>query len=302
MPVSPGGAAPVTSVFGRTGAVALQSSDVTTALNYTPVNPADATFTAPVLLANGTAASPALSWAAETNMGFYRATGNSVGLAIGGSPGYRLDTSGLHIGNSWALYFSSGNPFSVGADTILKRGGTNILQTDDQFKVAHLGSASLDDNRYGVLVNPAAAILANYRPYGYKRQSDGAVRYYVDQDGFALFGNAEVGPWPNGASSFAMFRNAALTNADDYALMSATDGATYINARSAYSIHLRIANTTAAQVSAGIFRQSVSNSAPADGNLWAGSMAAWVDQTAHKLMFRVKYSDGSLKTGEVALV
>ena len=75
MPVSPGGAAPVTSVFGRTGAVALQSSDVTTALNYTPVNPADATFTAPVLLANGTAASPALSWAAETNMGFYGPSG-----------------------------------------------------------------------------------------------------------------------------------------------------------------------------------------------------------------------------------
>jgi hypothetical protein len=39
------GSAPVTSVFGRTGAIVLQSSDITTALTYTPVNPASAALT-----------------------------------------------------------------------------------------------------------------------------------------------------------------------------------------------------------------------------------------------------------------
>lgn len=43
------------------------------------------------------------------------------------------------------------------------------------------------------------------------------------------------------------------------------------------------------------------NSAPTDGDIDNGMITAYLDQSANKLKWRVKYSDGTLKTGEVAL-
>jgi hypothetical protein len=45
----------------------------------------------------------------------------------------------------------------------------------------------------------------------------------------------------------------------------------------------------------------VENGAYGDDYLGNGEANVYVDETNHKLMFRVKYSDGTLKTGEVAL-
>ena len=45
----------------------------------------------------------------------------------------------------------------------------------------------------------------------------------------------------------------------------------------------------------------VPNSAPTDADLQVSEATAYLDQTANSLLFRVKYSDGTLKTGTVAL-
>ena len=46
---------------------------------------------------------------------------------------------------------------------------------------------------------------------------------------------------------------------------------------------------------------SAPNSAPTDSDLKNGQVSFWLDETSNDLVFRVKYSDGTLKTGRVAL-
>lgn len=47
----------------------------------------------------------------------------------------------------------------------------------------------------------------------------------------------------------------------------------------------------------------LATSAPADGDLNAGEGGIWVDETAHTINFKVKYSDGTtIKNGSVALI
>jgi hypothetical protein len=45
----------------------------------------------------------------------------------------------------------------------------------------------------------------------------------------------------------------------------------------------------------------VLNAAPTDTDIGNGQCVIWVDQTGNTLTFRVRYSDGTLKTGTVAL-
>lgn len=49
--------------------------------------------------------------------------------------------------------------------------------------------------------------------------------------------------------------------------------------------------------------QTVAKVAPTDANLAPGQIVFWVDESANKLMVRVKYSNGTtLKSGTVTLV
>ena len=44
-----------------------------------------------------------------------------------------------------------------------------------------------------------------------------------------------------------------------------------------------------------------SNAAPTDGNIPNRGIVIWIDQVNHLLKFRVRYSDGTLKSGQISL-
>ena len=60
-------------------------------------------------------------------------------------------------------------------------------------------------------------------------------------------------------------------------------------------------NSVADNVFKGRIFQSVPDSAPTDGTLFAGGVSLYLDEAANKLHFRVRKSDTVLKTGEIAL-
>lgn len=65
------------------------------------------------------------------------------------------------------------------------------------------------------------------------------------------------------------------------------------------SMYQNIADAINPQSQAAVLR--VETAAYGDDFMGKGEINAWVDESGHKLMFRVKYSDGTLKSGEVAL-
>jgi len=80
-----------------------------------------------------------------------------------------------------------------------------------------------------------------------------------------------------------------------------------------YGIYIH-ANTTIGTTNYALYSDSVADnvlkgrlfvstpdSAPTDATLFSNSVSAYLDEAANKLHFRAKYSDNSLKTGEVAL-
>lgn len=381
MPVSPGGAAPVTSVFGRTGAVTLQTSDVTPVLagatvpgamtltGEARVNAAPAATTQRGLVNlgagpfDGTAGSFAGS-SSGTHLAINAASGfvgNLIDLQVGGPNSGRkfvVTSAGaievLGTNNSWLLrswdngyqgsgttqiigvgdesrhivlhglfgihlktstntyaaninqgasifQFTSAMKLSWGAgnaaagspDTNLYRGAANVLQTDDQFKVAHLGSASPDDNQYGLLANPSAAVLANYRPFGYKRQSDGAYPFYVDVNGNVCIG----GPTTAAEGLHLLGKRVYIQGTTHASLTLAPDDFT-----SMFSIRTdQTGQHLALQRARGRVFLNAASSAPTDSDLWNGSFTAYLDQTSHNFVIRVRYSDGTLKTATIPL-
>jgi hypothetical protein len=57
-----------------------------------------------------------------------------------------------------------------------------------------------------------------------------------------------------------------------------------------------------ARLVGGVLFTSVGTSAPADGDLEAGEVAIWIDETGDTLHFQVKYSDDTtVKSGSIAL-
>lgn len=63
-----------------------------------------------------------------------------------------------------------------------------------------------------------------------------------------------------------------------------------------------IAGTQVFSLSNGYAFFTVPNTAPDDGAVNSSSVTMWVDEVANELKFRIRYSDGTLKTGTVALV
>ena len=51
----------------------------------------------------------------------------------------------------------------------------------------------------------------------------------------------------------------------------------------------------------GRVRQAAPGTAPADADLWNNSVSIWLDQANNNLVVKVKYSNGTVKSGTVAL-
>ena len=95
-------------------------------IKYTPAPVAGtsgggATFTAPVLLPDGTVTAPSLAFSSEPQLGFFRSGATVLGLGIGGSNWAIHGSTGIFLRNSGAFGWSSGQPTINSPDLFLYR-------------------------------------------------------------------------------------------------------------------------------------------------------------------------------------
>lgn len=70
-------------------------SDVGTEITNSVAKDGQTTMTGPFKAANGTASAPGITFGADTDTGFYRKDGNTIGVAAGGVEQFSVSTSGV---------------------------------------------------------------------------------------------------------------------------------------------------------------------------------------------------------------
>jgi len=80
-----------------------------------------------VLVGDGAAGTPSLSFTGASNKGFYQRSDSAVGMSWGSDEVFHFSQGQVAIGGGWALAFGSGSLASVAADTYLYRDAANTL-------------------------------------------------------------------------------------------------------------------------------------------------------------------------------
>jgi hypothetical protein len=182
MPVSPGGAAPVSSVFGRTGAVSLLSADVTGALGFTPANKAGDTFTgATTIDAAINTAQLTIKKSGTTRLEFIAADAGGAGYINANVTDWLIQNPG---GNVIFNPYNRGI-FRLNANEVWRYDsitGAYELRTATRGRLhsSYTGSASADETQYSLYLTPGAAELANYCALGLGRRSSTTGRVAVE--------------------------------------------------------------------------------------------------------------------------
>ena len=113
-------------------------SDVSSEITGSLPRDGQAGMTGQFKASNGTAAAPSMSFGSDTNTGFYRSAGDTIGISCGGSPVGTIGTSGLAMDaitdTSSVPYdkFPSGTPLLFPGSSTAPTGWTKSTDHDDK--------------------------------------------------------------------------------------------------------------------------------------------------------------------------
>jgi microcystin-dependent protein len=102
---------PTTYTSGQTITAAVVNSnfsDVGSELTNSVARDGQTTMTGPLKAANGTAAAPAVTFAADTDTGIYRKSANTIGVACGGSEVAAISSSGIELSSGFVTVMPPG--------------------------------------------------------------------------------------------------------------------------------------------------------------------------------------------------
>jgi len=209
-----------------------------------------------------------------------------VGVAIGSGTSVGAGaTNGIAIGNSPSIAASAINSLAIGT----------VASATTSESVAIGSRARVLTGTQGIAIGGGQNNTA-----GPTASSQGAIAI----GGAAASGvnGAKAGGICSTAIGSGTSSTAGASSAGHY---SVAIGST-ASAPHAYSVALGSGSTTtdASQVNIGRMRMfaGAPTSAPADANLITSQWSAWVNEAGNTLSFKVKYSDGTVKNGTVALV
>ena len=268
------------------------------------------TLTGPLLLPDGSVSAPGLGLSVQTNTGFYVPFNTELGVARQGAFHTLFGDGQLLLHNSNAFSWKTTANFNAGLslyrdadDTLAQRRSTN----PQTLRVYGTYTDASNYERLSLTANATAITFAS------EAAGTGVSRNFHFTNGEVWLDNSRGIRIKDTGGTGRLI--AVLTSSNETWIggSSATLSDTFIYA-GGVSVGIVLKKTTGnvgfgindpkfkAHI-AGRLAHGVPATAPTDADLSAGQVSAYLDETAHKLLFRVKYADGTtLKSGEVALV
>lgn len=297
---------PVTSVFGRTGAVVLLSGDVTTALGFTPQNStvsnaqdvslAPATSARNVVVAGAAAVLPLTLRGAASQSADHLQTQDSTSAIVHSlrANGSVYHTHYLEVNDLGAPYNTSSCCLTLASSTktnfILGYNGGNPFFGVSRLGHIALGSGPQAGKMFYAFQDASATpvIYINSTDNGVAATSNANQITCADSNNVSTFtvgGSGKVTISPVDAAVVPLTIKAVAVQTADRQRW--TDSANVVNHRNNKDGYMITAKTAA----------------PADADLVAGEAAYWLDQTVGtaKFMVKAKNSAGTVVTGSINL-
>lgn len=177
-------------------------SDIGSEITNSLPRDGQASMTGQLKAANGTAATPSLTFGADTDTGFYRSAANTIGVAIGGAAGGSIDATGFaNAAGDYATHFPSGTVMLF-VQTAAPTGWTKSTTHNDKALRVVSGTASSGGSTAFSSVFAARTIAQTNLPnVSLSASGLSAISSTVVSISGGIYGGTSAGSWQSGTGS-----------------------------------------------------------------------------------------------------
>jgi hypothetical protein len=210
-----------------TGGLTIASTGTNGNITLTPSG------TGQILISDGTAALPGLSFTSDPDTGLRRLGSNTLSLVTGTADRVQIDSVGMTLRNDGALKWSASTNVGAGVDLALRRASAGVLE------ITESGAGTYRDLNLRTLTGSGTSTFAGN--VGIGTTTPTAAKLVVQG---SASGHALIGEWAGDSAYGAISLNGSLATGNYNFMSSLTDKSLYINRPTGTNILFRHNNST----------------------------------------------------------